>query len=133
MERVFTTEEIFRGDRFRLLVLHRGDRCMALDFLRGLQPRDRLRVRRLLKRIADYGCPHNEQKWRALKGAGNLFEIKSGPARLFCFFDERATSLVITNGCLKRRDAADPREIARARGLRDGYLAEEARRRHERT
>ena len=132
MEGVFTVEELYPGATLCICLLHKEQRCEGMDFLTGLQKPDEKKVRRLLLRIAEYGPPRNTEKWRELKGEVNLCEIKSHQVRLFCFFDEHRKRLIITHGCFKQQDEADPQEIKHARDLRDAYLREQRRGHDER-
>ncbi len=73
----------------------------------------------LFKRYADHGYITNREKFKKLES--DLFEFKGHQSRLLCF--PIARSMVITHGVIKKQNDLDPTDVAKARRLRDDYLA----------
>lgn len=89
----------------------------AADFFEKLTSSDQAKVAALFKRFAEFGEIKNREKFKKI--SSDLFEFKSGQIRMFCFI-ERGT-VVVTNGCIKKRDELDKAEIIRAQRIRSQH------------
>lgn len=64
----------------------------------------------LFTRMGDHGKIHDEEKFKHEQD--KLYAFKIFKARIYCFRD--GNDWVLTNGCFKKSNKADPNEIARA-------------------
>jgi putative component of toxin-antitoxin plasmid stabilization module len=94
-----------------------GGRCLATDFLEGLEARTRARFYTLFERLANVGSLRNPDEMRQIKSKGTpVFEVKChlGPGyRMYGRFD--AGVFMITHGRTKPKDRAVADEAERAR------------------
>jgi phage-related protein len=124
--------ELSRGRRFVLYAPREsGDALSGIEsFLNGMPSADADRIIAVLDRVAEVGPPRNVEKSRVIKGSRGLFELKSGPWRLFYFYwGERG--LVITHGFRKRGQKTPAVEIERAERWRRRVEAEWSRPRRQ--
>ena len=75
---------------------------------------DRNKLLALLKRAAEHGPPHNEQKFKKL--GDDLFEFKSFQDRVFCAFRGKSI-LILTHGVKKKKDKHDKKDMQKAKDL----------------
>lgn len=87
---------------------------LAAEFFDGLSAADQVKVSALFKRFADFGEIQNREKFKKI--ADDLFEFKSGQVRMFCFIERGM--VVVTHGCIKKRDNINKAEIKRAERIR---------------
>lgn len=107
------------GDKHTIYgLLHHG-RCEAEEFLADLSATEQNKLVPLLHRTAEHGLPSNEQKFKHI-GDG-IYEFKGFQARLFCFFD-KGRLIILTHGCIKKRDRLDPGDIKKACDRKVIYL-----------
>lgn len=106
------------------------DPCATLAFLsqQGADnPKEWAKLAALLRRIADYGPPSDESKFRRLGGSDELFEFKTaGGLRLICFKDGREI-IICTHGVAKLEKKRFKGTITSAENDRINYLAEKTR------
>ena len=114
----------------RYALVNEKDENFATDFILDLMESNESEFEKLISaidRIRDHGVPINEQKFKKLEPG--LFEIKSGPTRLLCFFDGNDqsgnTRLVITHGFWKKTNRTPMSEIEHARTMREQYTLEQ--------
>jgi len=115
-----------RGRKLDIYCLYEGDRCLLLEFLLDLAKRNKrayARVLALIEKTADYGPPHNTEKYRKLHGGIELWELKPRPVRIMLFYDE-ANNMILTHGFLKKRDKTPKNQIERGLRMREEYFAE---------
>ncbi|MBM3473278.1 MAG: hypothetical protein FJX75_08435 [Armatimonadetes bacterium] len=96
------------------------------DLLLELPKQDRSRLYRELGRAADTwpACLRNDQKCRRFHGDENLYEFKAGHWRVLFFVEgDPATAIILTNAFWKRGAETPKRQIARARRIRELWLA----------
>ncbi len=91
--------------------------CLAEIFFAERSPSDQTKLATLFKRFSDFGQINNREKFKKI--ADDLFEFKSHQIRMPCFIDGR--SVVVTHGCIKKRDDLNPADVKRAERIRDEY------------
>ncbi len=64
----------------------------------------------LFSRMGDMGKIHDEEKFKHEQD--KIYAFKIHQSRIYCFRD--GNDWVLTNGCFKKRNKADPTEIVRA-------------------
>lgn len=89
---------------------------LAEEFLNERSDEDKAKLYALFKRLADRGSIMNNEKFKKLEG--RIWEFKSHQCRMFCGFVDQRTVL-LTHGCIKKKDKADPAEISRAKRILD--------------
>ena len=107
------------GDKFKIYGLIVNGACEADEFLQGLSDKEKGKLIPLLQYTAQSGTMKNEQKFKSV-GDG-IFEFKGFQSRLFCFFDEGRV-IILSHGCIKKRDKLDPADIKKARSRKDDYF-----------
>jgi phage-related protein len=110
-----------------------GGEIPVLEYLRSLDASRQKAVAKMLRQLREYvpehGPPvHNTQQSNRL-GDG-IFELKVGDLRALYFYDE-GRAIVCTHAFAKKRRKTPPREIHRAKEMRQSYFA--AKKRHELT
>jgi mRNA-degrading endonuclease RelE of RelBE toxin-antitoxin system len=90
---------------------------LGKEYFEDLSDADRAKMQTLLERMATHGEIRNKEKFRH-EGDG-FYCFKSFKRRLMCFFDRN--DIVITHGFTKKRDRLDPRELDRARRIKNTY------------
>jgi hypothetical protein len=86
-------------------------RLPVKEFIEGLDIRMQAKAFALFKRLADIGKIFDETKFKHVERSDQIFEFKPDPARIFCFFF-KGSKVILTNGYIKKRAKADPRQIA---------------------
>ena len=109
---------LVRGDKFTIYGLIVNGCCEADDFLEAVSEKEKGKLVPLLHYTAHTGLLNNEQKFKNI-GDG-IFEFKGFQSRLFCFFDGSGI-IILTHGCIKKRDKLNPADIKKARGRRDDF------------
>lgn len=89
----------------------------AEEFLAGLDRDQLTKASALFRWFADHGEIRNREKFKKVRG--EIFEFKSYQVRVLCFFDSK--KLVLTNGCIKKRDTLDESDIARSERIRSEH------------
>lgn len=95
--------------------------CELLAFLSGLEgevERDRDKVLRRLRLLAEQGCIRNEEQSRRVEGSASIFELKGDYVRVFYFFD-RNQIIICSHGLLKPKKKKVLAEARKAELLRD--------------
>lgn len=115
---------LLNGDKFRIYGLMVNGACEAEEYLEGLSAKEKGKLIPLLQYTARTGPVKNEQKFKSI-GDG-IFEFKGFQARLFCFFDE-GRIIILTHGCIKKRDTLNPVEVRKARSLREEYFRKDGK------
>jgi hypothetical protein len=110
---------LLNGDKFKIYGLIVNGTCEADEFLEGLSNKEKGKILPVLHYTAHSGLLHNDQKFKSI-GDG-IFEFKGFQSRLFCFFDE-GRIIILTHGCIKKRDKLDPADIKKARSRKDDYF-----------
>lgn len=84
----------------------------AMEFIAGLDGRDRARVFKLFERLGDHGRISNDQQFKSLVET-DFYEFKpTKQIRLMCY--QAGLLWIVTHGFVKKRDKIDPEEIRRA-------------------
>ena len=92
--------------------------CPAGRFLDALTDAERTRVDVIFQRLGDHGQLHNATKFK--KVSGDIWAIKSGQIRIFCF---RALGhWVLAFGLRKKSNRHKPKDVARATHMRAEFL-----------
>ena len=116
---------IVRGRWGEIQALVKSDRFELGDFLTSLEesdPATHIRIVKLLDRIAEFGPPRNPYQFKQVRN--NLYEIKSGRARMFGFYHPSVQKfIIITHGWSKGARREQTQQIKRAEHLRDEYIA----------
>ena len=110
---------LLSGDKFKIYGLVINGNCEAEDFLSGLSDKEKSKITPLLHYTANNGLLKNEQKFKNV-GDG-IFEFKGFQSRLFCFFD-KGKLVILSHGCIKKRDKLDPFDIKKARQGKEEYF-----------
>lgn len=129
MEKV-VTKQIREGHYYTysiVAVATRADdklRCPTLTLFESAEtnyPADLVKLTALLDRIAEQGPPRNEEKFKHLTDSAEIYEIKAGCLRLYCFWDNQKL-IVTTNGSIKKSKKADPAAIEAAEEWKKRYF-----------
>ena len=115
---------LLNGDKFKIYGLLVNGACEADEYLKGLSEKEKSKLFPLLKYTADAGQVKNEQKFKCI--GNGIFEFKGFQSRLFCFFDE-GRIIILTHGCIKKRDKLDPADIQKARSRKEDYFRKESK------
>lgn len=110
---------INKGRQHNICSVTQGSRCHVLEFIEGLEQKDQKKVFVLLRRVADHGLPHNEEKYHKLKGV-DICEFKSFQVRLLFFRD--GARIILTHGFIKKGDSTPKSEIERAVNIQKQYF-----------
>lgn len=125
------TKGVRDADFYKIRILAVGRRtvdgvsCPVLEFLREqfeVKPDEVSKLAALLEHTARNGPFANETKFKKVEGSNGIFEFKSYQMRLYCFFDS-GNLIICTNGAVKKRDKADPADLARAEEWKNLYFA----------
>jgi len=110
-----------RGVRYDIYFLVKGGRCPTDEFITGLGKGDVRTHRKAIKaleRTAQNGLPQNDEQCK--QHEDDLWYLKPGQARLF--FIIRGRDLRFIDAYKKQSNRLDPRQVRRARRIRDEYL-----------
>lgn len=110
---------LLNGEKFKIYGLVVNGKCEAEDFLNELSDKEKTKITPLLHYTASNGLLRNEQKFKNV--GDDIFEFKGFQSRLFCFFD-KGRLIILSHGCIKKRDKLDPVEIKKARNRKDEYF-----------
>lgn len=113
------TRLISRGAIYSIYAIVEGKRCPFESFFAELGDPYKGKLRALFDFIAENGPPRNETKFKHEED--NIYAIKLGQIRVYCFFDA-GRMIVVTHGSLKKKQKANPGDLKRAKRLRDEYL-----------
>ena|ERR1700738_3129427 len=125
------TKGVRDADYYTIRILAVGKRtsdgvsCPALEFLREqseTKPDQVANITALLERTARYGVYTNEEKFKKVEGSNGIFQFKSYQMRLYCFFDG-GNLIICTNAAVKKRDRANPVDLAKAEEWMNLYVA----------
>jgi hypothetical protein len=110
---------LLNGEKFKIYGLVVNGSCEAEDFLNELSDKEKSKITPLLQYTANNGLLRNEQKFKNV--SDDIFEFKGFQSRLLCFFD-KGKMIIISHGCIKKRDKLDPAEIKKARKRKEEYF-----------
>ena len=115
-------EILRRGHCFEVRAIRRlqHGECLLKQYLGSLDLSDRKKFLRAIRRLAEYGTPRSSEKYRKLKGCGDLHELKVKPHRLLFFFAGERIA-VFTHAFAKHSDKTPQSELDRAVNLRTEY------------
>ncbi len=116
---------LLNGDKFKIYGLLINGTCEAEEYLKRLPDKEKSKLMPLLQYTVQTGTIKNEQKFKSI-GDG-LFEFKGFQSRLFCFF-EQGKIIILTHGCIKKRDKLDPAEVKKARSRKEEYFRKDTKR-----
>ena len=111
------------GLRHTIHYLTDGEECPIQEFLDGLEADDVATHKQAINRLRNFAngpLPQNDEVCKQLEG--DLWEFKAKQARLFFFI--RGRDLHFCCAYRKKKPRLDPRELRRARGMRDCWSAE---------
>jgi hypothetical protein len=111
----------YPGSRFTIeyAVLKDGS-VPGREFLAGQDSRWRAQLLRLYELMGDSGSIRNPEKFSKLEG--DFFEFKAYQIRMIFYF-RRDRRVVITHGCIKKRDRINREELRRAARIKEEYEA----------
>jgi len=115
---------LLNGDKFKVYGLLVNGTCEAEEYLKWLSDKEKSKLMPLLQYTVQTGTLKNEQKFKSI-GDG-LFEFKGFQSRLFCFF-EQGKIIILTHGCIKKRDKLDPAEVKKARSRKEEYFRKDTK------
>ena len=120
----YSRELLFDGKARAIYAIRCRGRCEFIDFLEKLEREDQGsydNIIAMLRRIAMYGPAQNEQQFRKCKDS-DVYEIKSGRIRLFCFYAPKSQRLLlISHGWSKGLRKEQNQEIQRAQRIYNDY------------
>jgi len=116
---------LLSGDKFKIYGFIVNGTCEAEDFLDGLSQKEKTKLTPLLQYTANSGLLRNEQKFKNV--GDDIFEFKGFQSRLLCFFD-KGSLIILSHGCIKKRNKLDPSEIKKARKRREEYFKKDRKR-----
>lgn len=108
------------GDKFKIYGLVVNGTCEAENFLNELSDKEKTKITPLLHYTANNGLLRNEQKFKSI--GDDIFEFKGFQSRVLCFFD-KGRMIILSHGCIKKRNKLDPSEIKKARKRKDNYFS----------
>jgi len=111
---------ILSGDKFEIYGLVVNGTCEAECFLNELSDKEKAKITPLLDYTANNGLLRNEQKFKYIRD--DIFEFKGFQSRLLCFFD-KGRLIILSHGCIKKRNKLDPSEIKKARKRKEDYFS----------
>lgn len=94
--------------------------CPAGRFLDELTDAERSGVDVIFQRLGDHGQLRNTTKFKKMGGT-DIWEIKSGQIRIFCFWHPGG-HLILAFGLRKKSNRHRPKDIARATSMRTEFL-----------
>ena len=117
---------VYRGSCRTIVCAIAGNGGMpANDFIRTqLNGDQRNKFMALFARMGDHGSISNPEKFKHEEDKIYVFKIFR--VRMYCF--QNGIEWVLTNGCIKKRDKADPAELARAKRIQAEHMAQIAER-----
>lgn len=110
---------LLNGEKFKIYGLVLNGTCEADEFIKSLSDYEKSKIAPLLAHTANSGLLHNEQKFKNI--GDDIFEFKGFQSRLLCFFD-KGKMIILSHGCIKKRDKLDPAEIKKARKRKEEYF-----------
>lgn len=113
------------GDSFTVQAWGDEDFCQLLEFLKQLQrdlPAEYEKIMRLIQWTADHGPPSNEEKCKNLED--KIWELKTGGGVRVFWFYHRDKIIICTHAFLKKQQKTPPKEIKKAKKIRERYLKE---------
>jgi phage-related protein len=114
-------KEIQKGKKLVIYGVVANGKCLVKKFLASLEGVEKARTRVVLEQISNNGTPSNKEKYKHL--SDGIYECKGFQARLFCFTPKgEANTLILTHGCIKKKDKLDPEDIEKAKTIRADYL-----------
>lgn len=109
--------------RFEFYFWSQDDRAPVAAFLAELQEQDLDKVKALLVRVARYGLPVSNERYKRISGSfENLHEFKLHQVRLYFFRD--CDKIVFTEGELKKQNRTNQSTLKRADCRRKLYFCE---------
>lgn len=109
----------YEGQRLTITCMVRpSGQCPAGRFLDELADAERTRVDVIFQRLGDHGQLRNTTKFKKL--GGDIWAIKSGQIRIFCFWSGR--DLILAFGLRKKSNRHRPKDVARAASMRAEFL-----------
>lgn len=115
---------LLSGDKFNIYGLVINDTCEAEVFLRALSEKEKSKIIPHLHYTAKNGLIRNEQKFKNV--GDDIFEFKGFQSRLLCFFDKGGL-IILSHGCIKKRDKLAPFEIKKARKRKEDYFRKDVK------
>lgn len=92
-----------------------GGNAPGLDFFRGLDIRDQMKMLKLFEMLGERGSIFNKEKFKAIEGT-KFYEFKSKQIRMPCY--QGGLIWIVTHGFIKKTDKIDREEIRRAERIR---------------
>lgn len=115
---------LLSGDKFKIYGLVINGVCEAEIFLSELTDKEKSKIIPHLHYTANNGLIRNEQKFKNV--GDDIFEFKGFQSRILCFFD-KGSLIILSHGCIKKRDKLDPTEIKKARKRKDEYFRKDVK------
>lgn len=103
------------GNARTITAITQDDVCLVQEFIEGYPDgRERKKILRQIRDTAENGPHPSRERFRVI-GQG-MFEIKCYQIRILGFFQPNRVML-LTHGCVKKKDELDEQEILRAKKL----------------
>lgn len=93
----------------------------VLEYVDGLQPRERAKVHHHLKLLRDFGIDLRGPHAKPLEGHKPLWELKPGPIRLF-YFTHKGRRFIILHAFRKKGRKTPQQHIEKAKRRMDEFL-----------
>lgn len=115
---MYTTEELYPGQKFLIQGVVKNGKSMLRPFLEGLPQSDKAQCYAAIAKIGDHGLSHNKEKFR--KEGQNIYAIKTRNIRIYCFFAGEKL-IILTHGFKKNAQggkSVQKRELDQAEQIR---------------
>ncbi len=122
MRRMFD-DEIFTRGKLRVLKFLRNanGKFLAREFLndeKQVTTDEWARIVRIGELLSEIGHVHNKEHFN--HETDGIYALKGFQVRIYAF--RESDTWYLTNGCIKKKNRADPEQLKRAARLRDEYL-----------
>ncbi|HET6464895.1 MAG TPA: type II toxin-antitoxin system RelE/ParE family toxin [Nitrospiria bacterium] len=113
------SDQILYENQWTIRVLIKDGECEVIQFIEGLDQDDRKKADRLIKFHGDNGPHPSKQKFRIIENG--FFEYKpTKQVRILGFFNGQR-EMLLTHGCVKKKDKLNPEEMEKLRKLFEEY------------
>ncbi len=113
----------YQGQARRIVYAITSAGSPGLDFVDGLDVRNKAKVFKLFQMLGDRGEIHNKEHFKPIEGT-KFCEFKSHQIRIPCYRD--GLFWIVTHGFIKKDFKIDPAELRRAERIRDEDKAMQA-------
>lgn len=109
-----------QGKARTITAITRNGDCLVQDFIEALDVSNKKKILRQIKDTADNGPHPSRERFKVIESG--MFELKRHQIRILGFF-QPDNVMLLTHGCIKKKDDLEPQDIARAKALLGEYQA----------